>query len=355
MNPFRVLLITALPMLFFPAALPADDASPKAVDNPFIAKPYLQIGRSPAPGMLALLWHAPDTDADWLVEYRADGAADWKTADSPVSRRVAVSKVDPHRVYRAALTSLTPGSTFQYRVLKGGQVVFSARGRAPKSAGQAYRFVAFGDCGAGTKEQKPLARQAFAAAPDFVMIPGDIVYERGLIVDYRKKFWPVYNADEPSDAGVPLIRSVPFVAAPGNHDIDTRDLDKYPDALAYYHYWDQPLNGPLGEEGGPLVPVLKASDSNRHAFLAGAGDAYPRMANFSFNFGNSHWTILDSNPYVDWTDAALKSWVASDLAGAQNATWRFVVFHHPGFNSSRRTLRATANAAVGADLRRRQG
>ena len=60
------------------------------------------------------------------------------------------------------------------------------------------------------------------------MIPGDIVYERGLIVDYRKKFWPVYNADEPSDAGVPLIRSVPFMAAPGNHDIDTRDLDKYP-------------------------------------------------------------------------------------------------------------------------------
>ena len=231
--------------------------------------------------------------------------------------------------------SLPPGGTFQYRVLKGGQVVFSARGHAPKSAGQAYRFVAFGDCGAGTKEQKPLARQAFAAAADFVMIPGDIVYERGLIVDYRKKFWPVYNADDVSDAGVPLIRSVPFVAAPGNHDLDTRDLDRYPDALAYYYYWDQPLNGPLGEEGGPLVPVLKASETNRHAFLAGAGDAYPRMANFSFDYGNAHWTILDSNPYVNWTDASLKSWVASDLAGAQNATWRFVVFHHPGFNSSR--------------------
>ena len=59
------------------------------------------------------------------------------------------------------------------------------------------------------------------------------------------------------------------------------------------------------------------------------------MANFSFDYGNAHWTIVDSNPYVDWTDESLKSWVAADLAAAQNATWRFVVFHHPGFNSSR--------------------
>jgi acid phosphatase type 7 len=219
--------------------------------------------------------------------------------------------------------------------LKGGQVVFAATARAPKSAGQAYRFVAFGDCGAGSKDQKPLARRAFVSQPDFVMIPGDIVYDRGLIVDYRKKFWPVYNADGPGEAGVPLIRSVPFMAAPGNHDLATRDLDKYPDSLAYYLFWDQPLNGPIGAEGGPLVPALTASDANRRAFMEAAGDAYPRMANFSFDYGNAHWTILDSNPYVNWTDPDLKSWVASDLAGAQNATWRFVTFHHPGFNSSR--------------------
>ena len=92
------------------------------------------------------------------------------------------------------------------------------------------------------------------------MIPGDIVYEYGLISEYREKFWPVYNADEPSESGAPLLRSTLFVAAPGNHDTDTRDLDKYPDALAYYLFWDQPLNGPIGQEGGPFVPLLKASD-----------------------------------------------------------------------------------------------
>jgi hypothetical protein len=46
--------------------------------------------------------------------------------------------------------------------------------------------------------------------------------------------------------------------------------------------------------------------------------------------------VLDSNPYVDWTNKELNDWVANDLASAsaKNATWRFVTFHHPGFNSA---------------------
>ena len=59
------------------------------------------------------------------------------------------------------------------------------------------------------------------------------------------------------------------------------------------------------------------------------------MANFSFDYGNAHWTILDCNPYVDWADPALRAWVEKDIASAKSATWRFVAFHHPGFNSSR--------------------
>src|SRR5262249_38198056 len=153
---------------------------------------------------------------------------------SPRARRVAVAGTEPHRIYRAALTGLAPGTLFDYRVLKGGEVVFSAAARAPKSAEQPYPFVAFGDCGAGSAEQTPPAYSAFLSKPDLVMIPGDIVYEFGLISDYRDKFWPVYNADQPSESGVPLLRSTLFVAAPGNHDTDTRDLDKYPDGLAYF-------------------------------------------------------------------------------------------------------------------------
>ena len=125
------------------------------------------------------------------------------------------------------------------------------------------------------------------------------------------------------------------MTAPGNHDTDGRDPENMGGNLAYFYYWDQPLNGPIGKEGGPFVPTLELPEAFRKGLTRAAGDAYPRMTNYSFDYGNAHWTIVDSNPYVDWTDPALKEWVARDLAAAQGATWRFVAFHHPGFNSAR--------------------
>jgi len=160
------------------------------------------------------------------------------------------------------------------------------------------------------------------------------VYENGTISEYRLKFWNIYNADHANTQGVPLMSSVPFITAAGNHDTDNRDLDKFPDGLGYYMFWDQPLNGPLGAEGSAAVPVLKGSDENRKAFMAAAGDSYPRMTNYSFNYGNAHWTVLDSNPYVDWSNKELLDWLKNDLASAKGTVWRFVMFHHPGLSSS---------------------
>jgi acid phosphatase type 7 len=344
MKPARLLILAVCSLLAHSNAPAADDAAAparkasKAHDGGFITDPYLQIGRSPAPGTLQLLWHAPDSDADWSVEYRDSADRPWTRAAGPEARRIAVAGIEPHRVYRAPLTGLASGGTFTYRVSKGGEVVFSSEAHAPKSAAQPYRFLAFGDCGAGTPEQKPLANRAFLSKPDLVVIPGDMVYEYGLISEYREKFFPVYNADEANEAGAPLLRSVPFAAAPGNHDTEMRDLERFPDALAYFLYWDQPLNGPLGVEGGPFVPPLKGTDAQRRGLLEGSGQAFPRMTNYSFDYGNAHWTIVDSNPYVDWTDSKLKEWVAADLLAAKDATWRFVAFHHPGFNSSNEHL-----------------
>ena len=338
----RLLIGAACPFLFFPARAQADEATARPAarssDGVFITKPYLQIGRNPSPTSLQLLWHAPDSEADWSVELRTSADRPWTKAEAVGFRRVSVAGIEPHRIYRASLTGLASGGSFTYRVFKGSEVVFSAEARAPKSADQPYRFLAFADCGAGTPEQKPLARRAFLSKPDLVVIPGDMVYEYGLISEYREKFFPVYNADEPSESGAPLLRSVPFAAAPGNHDTEMRDLEKYPDALAYFLYWDQPVNGPLGLEGTAFVPPMKATEAQRRGLAEAAREAFPRMTNYSFDYGNAHWTVVDSNPYVDWTDPALKEWVARDLAAAKDATWRFVAFHHPGFNSSNEHL-----------------
>jgi hypothetical protein len=332
----RVLLATTLLLAFRPVWAGPPPVEKGRTAEAFIAKPYLQMGPTSTRDSLVLLWHAPDSDADWTVDYQAGTEHAWTTAREVSHRTVDVPGVEPHRVYRAGLAGLQSGGTFAYRVRKSGEVVFSAEARAPKSADQPHLFVVFGDCGAGTPEQKPIAYQAYLAKPDFVMIPGDIVYSRGRVAEYREYFWPVYNADEPSPSGgAPLLRSTLFLAAPGNHDTDTRSPERVGGNLAYYYYWDQPLNGPLGKEGGPFVPTLTLPEAFRKGLTRAAGEAYPRMANYSFDYGNAHWTIVDSNPYVDWTNPALKEWVAADLAAARGATWRFVAFHHPGFNSAR--------------------
>ena len=59
------------------------------------------------------------------------------------------------------------------------------------------------------------------------------------------------------------------------------------------------------------------------------------MANYSFDFGNAHWTVLDTwNPHCDWNDPAPRQWLHDDLASAHAATWRFVSCYLPPFNSS---------------------
>jgi len=301
----------------------------------FLAKPYLQLGKNPSPQSIQLVWHAPESNDVWLAEYKNSDETNWKRSEGQSFSRVVIGTVAPFNVYTASFTSLKPGSTFQYRVLRNSNIVFSSEGKSLKSPQQSYRVAISGDMGAGSNTAKKIAFEIYKANPDMVAIAGDIVYNRGLLSEYRTKFWPVYNKDNADTLGAPLMRSIPFVAAVGNHDALGRDLNAFPEALAYYYFWDQPLNGLNGKEGGAFVPTLVGTDANKKAFYDAAGEKYPRMTNFSFDQGNAHWTVIDSNPYVDWNDSTLRDWVVKDLAAASIATWRFVLFHHPGFNSSR--------------------
>ena len=304
----------------------------RSQDDPFLEKPYLQLGDRPK-GMnseaLTLLWHARPLSGPWRVQVRS-APENWRDTAALTTRTVALPGAPRHLVYRAELSGLAPGAEFEYRVFQGDRAVFSSTARARKSPDQPYTFVAFGDCAAGTLDQRAIAYQAYLKHPDFLFIAGDIVYSRGRISEYRQKFFPVYNADAPSaDGGAPLLRSVLFVAAPGNHDIANRDLTENPDGLAYFYYWTQPLNGL------PVPEVLRGEPSTLDAFRKATGPNFPRMVNFSFDYGNSHWLILDSNPYVDMSAPDLTKWVEDDLKAAKDARWKFVAFHHPGFSSSR--------------------
>ncbi|WP_435008866.1 metallophosphoesterase [Tundrisphaera lichenicola] len=303
--------------------------------GPFLATPYLQLGEKPEADDLTLIWHADDVDADWSVEVRSPLEGDWKPSGAPDARSVILDGVERHRIYRSVLGGLAPGERFAYRVKLGDSTAFEAEARAKVPPGQPHRFVAFGDSAKGTEGQCKIAYQTHLLRPDYVMITGDLVYFRGKVGEYRARFFPYFAAAEASPgAGAPLLSSTLFVGAPGNHDLVTNDFAEDPDLMAYFYFWSQPLNGPTRATGSRLAPPLEGPEDRLRAFREIAGPNYPRMANFSFDYGDVHWTVLDSNPYVQWADPALRAWLAFDLASAKDKPWKFVTFHHPGFNSS---------------------
>jgi predicted phosphodiesterase len=207
---------------------------------------------------------------------------------------------------------------------------------ARKAPGQPQRVAVAGDLVDSIGQCRAIAWQMHQQDPDLVVGAGDLVYRSGSIKDYRTRFFPTYNADRPDPGqGAPLMRSRPMVGVLGNHDVGEADRRwKIPPlgSLAYYLYWNQPLNGPdlLAGRHHPKLAPAPAWEP----FLHAAGARYGRMGNFSFRTGDVYWIILDSNGYVDWKDPALRTWLEAELRSAQSATWSFVVFHHAAFNLS---------------------
>ncbi len=193
--------------------------------TPFLEKPYLQLGDAPnlfASESLVLMWHTTNARSDWKVELRTSKDSAWRAAGQPQAQLVsapageaavagkdgakkdgpASAAIEAHLVYRARLAGLPPGEEFRYRVLQGGKPVFEAPARARKSAGQPFRFVLFGDCGQGTPSENAVAYQAYLAKPDFLFIPGDIVYSSGRISEFATNSIPPTMPTSPPRASV---------------------------------------------------------------------------------------------------------------------------------------------------------
>jgi acid phosphatase type 7 len=313
-------------------------------DANFLVFPYVQLGNEPGTdekqSTLDIRWAAFANTDDWALELKFKAEQPWTRVVDLQERPVQVGDVPAFEMYDAHLTGLAPDQQFDYRVVKNGKEIFKAKTKAPKARLTAdYKFVVFGDCGAGTIGQRQVAFHIAQDKPDFVVITGDLVYNYGRALEYFERFFPVFNSNlSTALTGASMMRSLLFIAVPGNHDlynvgyVDVENLDMIPDALAYYYFWKQPLNGPISEPSNGVSTVARGSDSRLKAFTDAAGKNYPRMSNYSFDYGNSHWTVLDGNPYMDWTRPVLRDWLEQDLAGSK-AQWKFVAFHQPPFST----------------------
>ncbi len=307
----------------------------------FTALPYIQPGLTSGlvegQESIIIAWQTQAVPANFELSF---------SAGRSLSRRAHITRAqrwsgdqaegEARFNYAATLDGLSLGRKYLYRATCEGQVILEGYFTTRQPRGQKVRFAAFGDNSFGDISDRAIAHQAYLARPDFVMNTGDNVYNGGLDNEYARYFFPVYNADQAGPRlGAPLLRSVPFYTVLANHDVHRHDAQQNPvadfeadpDSLAYYTNMYLPLNGPAPAQPTPIVGPDKRLD----IFKAAAGQRFPRMANYSYDYGDCHFLCLDSNIYVDPTDAALQAWIEADLSRT-DAPWKFVVYHHPAFN-----------------------
>lgn len=146
-------------------------------------------------------------------------------------------------------------------------------------------FVAFGDSGTGSDEQKVLAKLMVNQNPDVTIHTGDLVYPRGGYEEMQKNVLDIY---------LELFEKTKFYPSLGNHDY-------------------------LTENGQPFVETFSLPGNERYYY---------------FHFKNALFIALDSNAPLDSEPNKMIPWLEKTLVReSKKAMWIFVYFHHPPFST----------------------
>jgi acid phosphatase type 7 len=262
----------------------ACDASVPAgsVDGPLQRRPYLQqlTARS-----VRVVWTTDASISDASVTVTGtDGTLVAKEgADPDPSARPGKLAVQ----WSSAIFGLEPDTIYCYQVQAAGVPLRRGGFRtAPISGGaRSIGFVAFGDSGSGSADQRAVASQLEMVPFDFMIHLGDIGYETGSRTDLEAYFFSVY-AD--------LLENFAVFPASGNHEYDTESAAPFREAFV------------LPENGGP--------------------EGLERW--YSYDFGDVHFVVLDT----ERTGATQAAWLDVDLQ-ANRLPWTIVYFHRPPFSS----------------------
>jgi hypothetical protein len=203
-----------------------------------------------------------------------DGSAVLSSAGKEVKSSPAL------RVEKSNFTGLQPNTAYNYEV--PGHPEWKGSFKTAPAAGTPFQFVVYGDTRTRDDVHRKVAEAIHKyASPDFILQTGDMVADGS-----DSSLWPTFFAIEQ-----PLLRQAAYFPLLGNHE---------------------------------------RNDSYFYQFFGG-------RAYYSFNWGNAHFTILDSDlPNVApsasardtfWTEQT--RWLEEDLQRAQNAEFRFVAAHHP--------------------------
>ena len=243
---------------------------------------------------MSVTWWDSAAAASGRVVYGTDeNLTDAKTVNATQS--ATGDSANKYSAFEAKMTGLAAGTKYYYKV--GHDNVWSKTNSFTTQPADttAFKFVFFGDVQSGYDNWAKLVSNA-AGNNDlaFALTAGDMVNFDSSI----------YNWNEFLSAASKNFASLPMLAVTGNHE--TIGTTGTPDYLQ--KFMALPTNGPEGFD--------------------------ERF--YSYDYGNAHITVLDSNVFSGEENlteeklAEIKTWIKNDLA-ASNATWKIVAMHHPAY------------------------
>jgi hypothetical protein len=274
----KSILIILLACLFF-SVVPERGA---ALGSPLRKGPYLIYAGSNT--QMHILWQTEATSID-TVRWGADTTG---SMNADIS-----SEYGSDHQHNFAVTGLTPGRKYFYRVLSGGAEYKGSFRAAPDSNSTHVRFFAYGDT-----RSHPLIHDHIAHMMDSVFLADNdyqtLVLQSGdLVIDGdNEKVWQSDFFSPELNGIQTMIRNLPYQACMGNHEKS---------GVLYKKYFPYPF----------------------------AADRY-----WSFDYGPAHISVIDQFVAYDSGSAQLK-WLESDLQRSKKP-WKIVMFHEPGWSAGKR-------------------
>jgi hypothetical protein len=288
--------------------VPRSPAAPAAL----VRQPYLQqVSDSSA----IVVWTTREISGGEVQYVSPSGATGTRAPETRLFQASLTGLPYDYFQHEARLTGLAASTRYTYTIVRSGTPLSSSDGfvTSPPSGTGAVRFIAFGDSGVGSTEQRQLAARMTTDVFDLSLHTGDVVYGSptmqggGSYAQYDPWFFDVYG---------PWLRSRPFFPAIGNHDDEVQEARPYRDLF--------------------VLP--------EHGAASGYGDHAERF--YSFDYGPVHFVAIDTE--LAFRDPARRqaqlAWLEQDLA-ATSMPWRVAYMHRSPY---------TAGEHHGSDLAVRQ-
>lgn len=214
-----------------------------------------------------------------------------------------------HTVHAVELSSLTPGTEYEFIQASGVDSPAPAQGVEPlrfRSAstelGSSFKFVTGGDMGI-SKVAKRVTMQAAKTDPEFALLGGDLAYANGKSTEK----WLSWLDDWHQLARTSKGHLIPIVIVIGNHEMGSnlteqqaRQLQTHPKSKFFYSLFPLP-------DGKP---------------------------NFVVDFGNYlSIYVLDSDHSIKVVDQT--QWLGKALEARTSTKYQFVCYHKPTYGTAK--------------------